>query len=49
MIIYAGTTYDIKLVWVGVMVLSLLAIVMYWGVVLLEKWLSKRLTIIVHN
>jgi NitT/TauT family transport system permease protein len=46
MIIYAGITYDIKLVWVGVAVLSLLAILMYWGVVALEKWLSKRLMIL---
>lgn len=49
MIIYAGTTFDINLVWVGVVVLSLLSIAMYGGVVLLEKWLSKRLTIIVHE
>ena len=34
---YAGTTFDLKLVWVGVVVLSLLSIVMYGGVVLLEK------------
>lgn len=45
MIIYAGTILDIKLVWVGVFVLSVLSIVMYWGVVLLEKWLSHRLVI----
>jgi NitT/TauT family transport system permease protein len=43
MIIYAGTILDINLVWVGVFVLSILSILMYWGVVLLEKWLSKRL------
>jgi len=47
MIIYAGTIFDIKLVWVGVVVLSILAILMYWGVVLLEKWLSKHLAVIV--
>lgn len=46
MIIYAGTILDINLVWVGVFVLSILSIVMYWGVVLLEKWLSKRLAIV---
>lgn len=46
MIIYAGTILDINLVWVGVFVLSVLSILMYWGVVLLEKWLSKRLTVI---
>ncbi|MGG6311020.1 ABC transporter permease [Paenibacillus macerans] len=43
MIMYAGTILDINLVWVGVMVLSVLSIVMYWGVVLLEKALSKGL------
>lgn len=48
MIIYAGTILNINLVWVGVFVLSILSIVMYWGVVLFEKWLSKRL-IITHS
>ena len=46
MIIYAGTILDINLVWVGVFVLSILSMLMYWGVVLLEKWLSRRLAII---
>ncbi len=46
MIIYAGTILDINLVWVGVFVLSILSMLMYWGVLLLEKWLSKRLAII---
>ena len=46
MIIYAGTILDINLVWVGVVVLSILSMAMYWGVVLLEKWLSKRLAVI---
>lgn len=46
MIIYAGTILDINLVWVGVFVLSVLSMLMYWGVILLEKWLSKRLAII---
>lgn len=46
MIIYAGTILDINLVWVGVVVLSVLSMVMYWGVIVLEKWLSKRLAII---
>ena len=49
MIIYAGTTFDIKLVWVGVVILSLLSIIMYAGVIVLEKWLSKHLAIIVHE
>lgn len=44
MIMYAGTILDINLVWVGVVVLSLLSMVMYWGVVVLENWLSKGLT-----
>ncbi|MFI2858220.1 ABC transporter permease [Paenibacillus sp. JSM ZJ436] len=43
MIMYAGTILDINLVWVGVVVLSFLSMLMYWGVVLLEKWLSKGL------
>ena len=46
MIIYAGTILDINLVWVGVFVLSILSMVMYFGVALLEKWLSKRLAIV---
>ncbi|MBD2869375.1 ABC transporter permease [Paenibacillus arenilitoris] len=41
MIVYAGTILDIDLVWVGVVVLSVLSMLMYWGVVALEKWLSK--------
>lgn len=46
MILYAGTILDINLVWVGVFVLSILSILMYWGVVLLEKWLSRRLAVV---
>lgn len=42
MIVYAGTTFDLKLVWVGVVVLSLLSVMMYLGVVALEKLLSRR-------
>jgi len=49
MIIYAGTTFDIKLVWVGVVILSLLSIVMYMGVILLEKWLATHLAATVHE
>lgn len=44
MIMYAGTILDINLVWVGVVVLSVLSMLMYWGVVVLEKWLAKGLT-----
>lgn len=46
MIIYAGTILDINLVWVGVFVLSILSMLMYFGVAMLEKWLSKRLAIV---
>ena len=44
MIVYAGTTFDLKLVWVGVVVLSVVSILMYAGVVLLEKLLLLRWT-----
>ena len=44
MIVYAGTTFDLKLVWVGVVVLSMLSILMYAGVVLLEKLLLMHWT-----
>jgi NitT/TauT family transport system permease protein len=40
-IFYAGSTYDIALVWVAVLVLSTLSIVMYAGVAWLEKVLRK--------
>ena len=42
MVVYAGTTFDLKLVWVGVAALSLLSVVMYAAVVLLEKALGRR-------
>lgn len=42
MIVYAGTTFDLKLVWVGVTVLSILSVLMYLSVVLLERLLSRR-------
>jgi NitT/TauT family transport system permease protein len=41
MILYAGQTMDINLVWVGVVVLSILAMVMFWCVSSLEKRLLK--------
>lgn len=44
MIVYAGTTFDLKLVWVGVVVLSIVSVLMYAGVVLLEKLLMRRWT-----
>lgn len=42
MIVYAGTTFDLKLVWVGVTVLSLLSVLMYLAVVTVEKLLNRR-------
>ena len=44
MIVYAGTIFDLPLVWVGVVVLSIVSIAMYAGVVLLEKLLLRRWT-----
>jgi NitT/TauT family transport system permease protein len=41
MILYAGQIMDINLVWVGVTVLSVLAMTMYWCVSSLEKVLLK--------
>jgi NitT/TauT family transport system permease protein len=41
MILYAGQTMDINLVWVGVVVLSLMAILMYWAVTWFEKVVLK--------
>jgi NitT/TauT family transport system permease protein len=43
MIMFAGTILNVDLVWVGVVVLSILSILMYWGVVALETWLSKSI------
>jgi NitT/TauT family transport system permease protein len=43
MIMFAGTILNVDLVWVGVVVLSVLSMLMYWGVVVLEKWLSKSI------
>jgi NitT/TauT family transport system permease protein len=40
-ILYAGQTYDIALVWVAVLVLSVLSVVMYVAVGLLERLLRK--------
>lgn len=44
MIVYAGTIFDLKLVWVGVVVLSIVSILMYAAVVLLEKLLMRHWT-----
>lgn len=41
MIVYAGTIFDLPLVWVGVTVLSIVSVLMYAGVVLLEKLLLR--------
>ncbi|MDH7795955.1 MULTISPECIES: ABC transporter permease [unclassified Beijerinckia] len=40
-ILYAGSTYEISLVWVAVLVLSALSVVMYLGVTWLERILRK--------
>ena len=42
MIVYAGTVFDLPLVWVGVVVLSIVSVAMYAGVILLEKLLLRR-------
>lgn len=41
MILYAGQVLDTNLVWVGVVVLGILAMVMYTAVAAIEKWLLK--------
>jgi NitT/TauT family transport system permease protein len=41
MILYAGQIMDINLVWVGVVVLSILALVMYAAVMTVERYLLK--------
>ncbi len=41
MIVYAGTVFDLKLVWVGVVVLSIVSVLMYALVVLLERLLLR--------
>ena len=43
MIVYAGTIFDLPLVWVGVVVLSIVSVLMYAAVVLLEKVLLTRI------
>ena len=43
MILYAGQILDIDLVWVGVTVLSFLALFMYWFVGFIERWLLKKI------
>lgn len=42
-ILYAGTTYDIALVWVAVLVLSVLSVVMYASVSWLERVLKRNM------
>ena len=44
MIVYAGTVFDLPLVWVGVAVLSIVSIVMYAAVVLVEKLLLHSIS-----
>ena len=43
-ILYAGNTYDIALVWVAVLVLSMLAVIMYAAVSWLERVLRKGIS-----
>ena len=43
MIVYAGTVFDLPLVWVGVAVLSIVSVGMYLAVVLLEKLLMRKI------
>jgi NitT/TauT family transport system permease protein len=43
MILYAGQVMDNNLVWVGVVVLSILSLLMYGGVAVLERLLLKGL------
>ncbi len=40
-ILYAGEVYDIALIWVAVLILSILSVVMYVAVGQLERWLIK--------
>lgn len=42
MIVYAGTVFDLPLVWLGVAVLSIVSVLMYLAVVLLEHLLMRR-------
>jgi NitT/TauT family transport system permease protein len=44
MIVYAGTIFDLPLVWVGVVVLSIVSVLMYAAVILLERLLLRRWT-----
>lgn len=44
MIVYAGTVFDLPLVWVGVVVLSIVSILMYAAVVLTEKLLLRAIS-----
>ena len=43
-ILYAGQVYDIALIWVGVFILSILAVLMYIGVAWIERILLKGFT-----
>src|SRR5262249_40193613 len=40
-ILYAGQTYDIALIWVGVFILSILSVIIYAAVTWLERFLLK--------
>lgn len=41
MIMYAGSTYDMGLIWVGIIVLSALSMALYYAVLLLERALLR--------
>ena len=43
MIVYAGTIFDLPLVWVGVVVLSVVSVMMYAGVVTLDRLLLRSM------
>jgi len=43
-ILYAGQVYDIALIWVGVFILSILAVLMYVGVAWIERILLRGFT-----
>ncbi len=42
-ILYAGATYDIALIWAGIAILSALSMVLYGAVVWLERMLLRGL------
>jgi NitT/TauT family transport system permease protein len=49
MISYAGSVFDTNLIWVGVVILSILALVIYGSVALLETWLMQHSKVLQHH